>query len=269
MILRLVFLSCFCIKALTGLSQLPYAANGRSAVVEGKTVYYEETGEGMPLLLLHGFGRTTLDWQPYINELAKNHRVIVVDLPGHGRSDLLDTNDVYHHSLAALRIAGFIRTLKLDSLHVMGFSSGGIDALYMASMKTVPIKKMIVIAAQVKFSDSTSSFIGSLGGPYNFVSDTLEFEQLHGMENGKRIARQFYHFRLQKNDPDISNEMLSSITAKTLIIHGAKDQAAPVSNAWTMARYIPRAQLWVWPDADHISIFYPENAELFLKRVKD
>ena len=271
MILRILITFCLSIVLNRVFSQLPYAANGRTEMVNGKNIYYEVTGSGTPLLLMHGFNRSAEDWKPYVEELSRTYRVIAVDLPGHGRSDILDSGDAYHHSLASLHLAKFVKQIQLDSFHIMGFSSGGISALYMAALygKKLPVKKMIVIAAQVKFSDSTKSFIGSLGSPNNFVTDSIEMLQLHGIDKGMRLARQFFDFRLPSNDPDITPKMLNAIQSETLVIHGALDPAAPVGNAWIMGRYIPRVRLWIWPAADHISIFFPEHREVFMKGVKD
>ncbi len=269
MISRFLITCCLSIFLNSSFSQLPYASNGRTEMVNGKNIYYEETGSGTPLLLMHGFNRTAEDWKPYVKDLSRNYRVIAVDLPGHGRSDVLDSGNAYHHSLASLHLAKFVKQIQLDSFHIMGFSSGGISALYMAAFNKLPVKKMIIIAAQVKFSDSTRSFIGSLGSPNNFVTDSIEMSQLHGPEKGMRLARQFYDFRLPSNDPDITPDRLGSIQAETLVIHGALDPAAPVGNAWIMGRYIPRVSLWIWPDADHISIFFPEHKEVFMKGVRD
>jgi pimeloyl-ACP methyl ester carboxylesterase len=50
-------------------------------------LYYEIHGEGQPLLLIHGLGSSTRDWELQVPEFAKSHRVITFDLRGHGRSD--------------------------------------------------------------------------------------------------------------------------------------------------------------------------------------
>src|SRR5215204_1924906 len=78
-------------------AQKPAGPNGKFATIKDLKVYYEDTGRGMPLLLLHGFGRTGSDWDLFKPELSKFHRLITIDLPGHGRSDLMDTTDVYLH----------------------------------------------------------------------------------------------------------------------------------------------------------------------------
>lgn len=255
-----------CLLVSSTSAQLPASANGKYHSVNGQKVYYEESGQGPALLLLHGFGRTLDDWKPFVADLAKSYRVIAIDLPGHGRSDLMDSTEIYLHKQAAVQVMGLIEALKLDSLSIMGFSSGAFITLYLATMKPAMAKKIIVIAGQLYFSDATRSFISSLGGPDNFVTNPGEYRQLHGATKGSLIARQFWHFRKLYGDPAFTPDILASIRAKTLIVHGDDDPAAPVENAFMMFRHIPDAHLWILPYAEHIGFFLPENQQEFLRQ---
>lgn len=76
-----IFLSHSVVKA-----QEPVAPNGKFIDANGAKIYIEEYGQGEPLILLHGFGRTLEDWKPYIPEFSKRYRVIAWDMRGHGRS---------------------------------------------------------------------------------------------------------------------------------------------------------------------------------------
>lgn len=248
-------------------AQLP--ATGKFITVDNRKVYYEESGKGAPLLLLHGFARSGEDWNSMIPELSKSNRVIVVDLPGHSRSDLIDTTQIYLHKKATEIIFGFLDLMKLDSLNVMGFSSGGIIALHMATLQPHRVKKMIIMGAQIEFSKSTREFINSLGGHFNFVTSQKEMTSIHGKNKGELIARQFYHFKDLKGDPLFSPEVLSAIMAKTLIVHGDDDPAAPVDNAWIMFKNIKGAHLWIIPYGEHIGILSKENEQEMKKRVTE
>src|SRR5687768_10012503 len=95
-------------------AQEPVGPNGKFATIKGIKIYYEDTGKGMPLLLLHGFKRTASDWKPFTPTLSKYNRIISVDLPGHGRSDYMDTTDVYLHKSASEYIIGLLDALHID-----------------------------------------------------------------------------------------------------------------------------------------------------------
>lgn len=78
-------------------AQLPMDPAGRLVSVGGRSAYIEERGAGNPVVLLHGWGATTTTWNVHIDTLAAHHRVIAVDLPGHGRSSPLDTSIVFRN----------------------------------------------------------------------------------------------------------------------------------------------------------------------------
>jgi 3-oxoadipate enol-lactonase len=90
---------------------------------DGCQLHYEEYGHGAPLLLVHGLGSSTLDWEFQTAVLAAHYRVIVLDLRGHGRSD----KPVEHYSIAGFAedVAALIEHLKLGPVHLVGISMGG------------------------------------------------------------------------------------------------------------------------------------------------
>jgi pimeloyl-ACP methyl ester carboxylesterase len=267
------FTVCFALQLLLGLptkAQVPVAANGHFVTVKGLKLYYEETGKGMPLLLLHGFGRTASDWQPYTPELSKNNRVIAFDLPGHGRSDYMDTTDVYLHKRAAEYLLGALDALHIDSVNVLGHSSGGFITLYMATLRPELIKRIIVVDGQVYYSKTTRSVITSLGGPEkNPVLRLDTLIKIHGKQKGILIGKQFWNFRKLYGDPSFTPDVLSTITAKAFIIHGDNDPVAPVTNAWEMYQNIPQAHLWIVPNGGHVPQIGARNQEEFIRRVQE
>ena len=249
-------------------AQEPVAPNGKFVTVKGLKLYYEETGKGMPLLLMSGFGRTASDWRPYTPELSKYFRVIALDIPGHGRSDYMDTTDVYLHKRAAEYIIGLLDSLHIDSVNVLGASSGGFITLYIATLRPQLTKRIIVIGGQVYYSNTTREC------HYVFrrsrEKSRCHIERLikaHGKQKGTLIARQFWNFRKLYGDPSFTPDVLSTIQARALIIHGDKDPIAPVSNAWEMYQNIPKANLWVVPHAGHVPFIEPGNHDDFMRRI--
>ncbi|HNV30685.1 MAG TPA: alpha/beta hydrolase, partial [Cyclobacteriaceae bacterium] len=80
---RLTYFFILCLIVLNigySFCQLPTTPNGKFVDANGIKIYYEEYGQGEPLLLLHGFGGTTDDWRPFIQEYSKNYRVIAWDM---------------------------------------------------------------------------------------------------------------------------------------------------------------------------------------------
>ncbi len=95
-------------------------------------IEYDRTGEGEPLLLLHGTGGSRRHWRPVIGLLAASHDVIAVDLPGHGESD--SPPDDHSPIGYAAQLAAFLTELDIDRAHVAGDSVGGWTALELAKL---------------------------------------------------------------------------------------------------------------------------------------
>ena len=94
----------------------------------GLRIHYEDHGAGAPVVLLHG-GLVTghLMWSNHVPALARNHRVLVPDSRGHGRTDNPEGRLAY--DLMADDCAAFIEALGLDRPAVVGYSDGAQTAL--------------------------------------------------------------------------------------------------------------------------------------------
>jgi pimeloyl-ACP methyl ester carboxylesterase len=172
-------------------AQEPVSPNGKFATVKSLKIYYEDTGKGVPLLLIHGFTGTCSQWKDFIPEFSKSYRVIAIDLPGHGRSDYMDTTDVYSHKRAAEYIVALLNELHIDSLYVIGGSSGGMITLYIATLRAELAKKIVVIAGQVYFSSTTRNLITSMGPGTEDPKRLDSIIYTHGKIKGTLLLRQF------------------------------------------------------------------------------
>ena len=109
--------------------------------VKDATYWYEIHGEGVPIVLLHGFTGSTATWQPFIEAYKDNIQVIAIDLPGHGRTDTplgksmeeccWDLKQLFHY-------------LQLDKFHLLGYSMGGRTALSFAMMYPKHVQSLVL-----------------------------------------------------------------------------------------------------------------------------
>ncbi len=101
-----------------------------SATINGITLHYEVQGTGEPLLLVHGLGSSAQDWEEQFAFFAKSHRVIAVDLRGHGRS----AKPQGPYSIAGFSddVAALLHQLQASAAHVVGISMGGAVAFQLA-----------------------------------------------------------------------------------------------------------------------------------------
>ncbi|MFC3198058.1 alpha/beta fold hydrolase [Parapedobacter deserti] len=115
------------------------------AKLTGIDMYYEIYGEGDPVLLLHGsFWPIAFTWGELIPALAKNRKVIAVELDGHGHTPLTDRDMTY--ALHAKDVAEAIRYLKFDQVDVFGYSFGGTVALQLIVDNPDLVNKAIIMS---------------------------------------------------------------------------------------------------------------------------
>lgn len=103
---------------------MPYFRN------DGCQLHYEEYGFGTPVVLLHGLGSSTRDWENQKSALAAHYKVILFDLRGHGRSDRPREN--YSIEGFADDVLALLDQLQLQQVHLVGISMGGMVAFQLA-----------------------------------------------------------------------------------------------------------------------------------------
>lgn len=107
------------------------------------SLYYKAIGNGPPLLLIHGLGSSSRDWEKQVESFSKSFQVYAVDLRGHGRSD--KPRGPYSISTFAGDIYKLISKLKLRSPHLVGISLGGMVAFELAVRYPNLLKSMVIV----------------------------------------------------------------------------------------------------------------------------
>ena len=102
----------------------------RYATVQGHRVRYWEEGSGPPIVLVHGLANSVITWRKNIEPLARDFRVIALDLPGHGLSDMPMVR--FGLSEGAAFLAAFLDEVDVERAHLAGNSMGGAVALELA-----------------------------------------------------------------------------------------------------------------------------------------
>jgi len=233
----------------------PAQPEGRFASVNGMQMYFEVYGEGRPLVLLHGFKASSQIWKPIILDFAKQHRVIVPDLRGHGRST--NPTKQFTHRQAALDVFGLLDLLKIDRFNAIGISSGGMALLHMATQRPERIEAMILIGATAYFPEESRAIMGQTTIESMTPEEWQKAREIHkhGDEQIRDLVRQFQALKDSYDDMNFTPPFLSKIRASTLIIHGDRDPFFPVQMALEMYRAMPHAYLWVIPNGGHVPVF--------------
>lgn len=121
--------------------------------VGGHALHVEQQGSGSPLLLLHGFTGSTETLRGSTERLAVRHRVMAVDLPGHGRSDAPDDVAAYRMEACAQQLAAVLDRLGIERTHLLGYSMGGRVALGFVALQPTRVRSAILVGASAGLAD--------------------------------------------------------------------------------------------------------------------
>jgi len=106
------------------------------------TLFFQEYGNGQPLIILHGLLGSLDNWHTLSKTFARSFRVLAVDLRNHGRSPHSDT---LTYAAMADDVLELMDTQRLDSSHVIGHSMGGKVAMALALANPTRVSKLIVV----------------------------------------------------------------------------------------------------------------------------
>ena len=233
------------------------AAVGKMLGVNGIEMYYETSGKGQPLVLLHGFNSSGATWAGLVPEFARSYQVIVPDLRGHGRS----TNPAkqFTHRQSALDVFALLDALGIAQFKAMGISTGGMTLIHMATHQPSRVDAMVLIGATIYFPEQARAIMrtATVESLTPDVYDRRRQIHKHGDEQIRELQRQFHGFKDSYDDMNFTRPYLSTVSARTLIVHGDRDQFFPVEIPLEMYRSIPNALLWIIPQGGHVPIFDP------------
>lgn len=102
------------------------------ASVNDVTLYYEETGDGPPIVFCHEFAGDYRSWQPQVDAFSGTHRCITYSHRGYFPSDVPEDLDAYTQELLVDDLRGLLDHLGIERAHIVGLSMGGNVALNFA-----------------------------------------------------------------------------------------------------------------------------------------
>lgn len=235
---------------------------------QGAKIYWDQQGEGAPLLLIMGLGWTSHMWHRSRPVLSTHFRTIALDNRGVGQSDV--PPGPYSISLMASDAAAVLDAAGVERAHILGVSMGGMIAQEFALQYPHRVRSLILgctapggphaVQAEREVIDlllaprgnpeeaakAVYPYIYDPGTPAERMEEdlavrrpwfpTLEayLAQLHGIMAWEAYSR------------------LPQIAAATLVIHGESDRLVPPENGRRIAARIPNAKVVMIPDASHI-----------------
>lgn len=272
-IFGLVFISTLWISCNPGTKTFEYGSNnGRHVKISGKEIYYEEYGQGTPLLLLSGGGlhRSIKDFGKCIPDLSKRYRVIAPDTPGQGRSEQTDS---LSYDLLTDFMSQLIDSLEIDSAYVMGLSDGAIVTLLLADKRPDKVKKVVAVGA----NNGTRGFVL----PAGFHLDSVQFPLVDEWAKHHTKDIEWYNTLIPKKDWRKMATNLNSmwyakeyfpmsvyadIKIPVMIVLGDRDDIS-IEHGLEMHRLIKNSQYCVLPNTTHE--VFAERPDLINKIVMD
>ena len=232
---------------------------------------YDVSGEGEPLVLVHGWSGTRSAWAFQVPVLAERHRVVAVDLRGHGDSDKPPGDDEYSIARCADDLDRLLAELRLERAIVMGQSMGTLVAQQLCLDHPGRVTALVLAGA---LADSPPA--GRIVGPW--VEHIVAEIQAKGFEASLREVVPFWFSpgfdpeRVRafvaeslKTAPHAAvafcralsgtnlRDRLTEIRVPTLLIVGERDGRTPVAESELMNRLIPDAWLKVVKGAGHMA----------------
>ncbi|HWU22121.1 MAG TPA: alpha/beta hydrolase [Nocardioides sp.] len=248
-------------------------ARGSSIDAAGISTHYHDVGEGDPVLFLHGSGpgvSAYANWQHALPFIGERARVVAPDIVGFGHTDR--PSDV-RYSLRTWtdHVWGFLDTLGLERVSVVGNSLGGRIALQMAEDDQSRLDRLVLMGspgvgmtltdglkALRAYEPSPEAMRDLLRGHFAvdpaLITDELvriryEASAAPGAHEAYRLM--FFHPDHAGSELAITEEQVRAVTRPTLLVHGREDNIVPVDVALTMLRLLPDADLHVFARCGH------------------
>lgn len=228
-----------------------------SIVRNGRRLHFVATGDGPPVVLVHGLGASWRWWQRNIGPLAREHRVYALDLGR--REDWLRGRDRVRPTEAADVLGDWFAAMGLQGVRLIGHSMGGLMAVQLTAARPALVERLVLVdAAVLPFAAGLGRLTLRAIGPV--PERTLEFTRL---VVGSAI----------RTNPLVilktAREMLSvdgvsaarAVRCPTLIVWGERDPMVPISNAYRLQATIPGSRLVIVPGSGHNPMYY--RAEIF------
>jgi 3-oxoadipate enol-lactonase len=225
---------------------------------------FKESGQGVPIILLHGFPFNNSIWDKVVPHLAGYARLICPDLRGHGKSPAPD--GIYSMESMASDIALLMDTLSIEKAILVGHSMGGyISLAFIAEFQQRCIGLGLVASgANADLPEKRKSRYQIIADLEVNGTDTILANMPDSLTNSPEVKHKVIEMiqmtpipglvgalKGMAERPDRMN-LLPAISVPTLIVAGDNDKIIPIEAATRMAQKIPDCKLEIIPGAAHM-----------------
>ncbi|MBB5468166.1 pimeloyl-ACP methyl ester carboxylesterase [Paraburkholderia sp. CI2] len=240
----------------------------------------------VPLVMNIHFTGTMDHWDPAVTDgLAQNREVILFNNAGISSSSGTVPESIEE---MAANAGAFIEALGLKQVDVLGFSMGGLIAQELAIAKPLLVRRVILVGTGPRSGEGMATLTPEaqeiFGASYANPDDLWLRVHFSHSEASQAAGRGFvgrFRLRADNRDPEASDKVapaqlaalakwgaprenpydyLDALKQPTLVVNGDNDVIIYSINSWHLQQHIPNAQLILYPDANHGSLYqYPER----------
>ena len=245
------------------------------ALVNGVQIYYETSGEGLPLILCYGLGGNTTQWSPQVSEFSQRYRLILWDPRGHGRSGSPREQERYGLEISATDLLGLMDHLEISRAYVGGLSMGAgistrfalahperVDALLIIDSATALGLPTQPEARAMREKTIELALTEGMEAVYRYAIEAnpnMAGRARQGPEAAKGIMEMYQaldptgyaHSIRAILDAESTADRLSQIQVPTLVLAGEEDPALPAARL--THEKISGSKMVVIPGAGHLS----------------
>ncbi len=215
---------------------------------DNSNIYYEAYGNGPAMVLLHGFLESSTIWKNYVTPLSEKYTVIIIDLPGHGKSETI--TEAHTMELMAKVINELLLSLKISQAILVGHSMGGYISLAFTELFEEKVLKLILLNStteadteerklnrsravkiiQHEKNSFLSMAIANLFSPTSRLSFATEIKTLIKEAQGFSPQGIIANIKGMRDREDRSH-ILKSFSKEKWIICGTEDSIVPLSTS--------------------------------------
>ena len=199
------------------------APTGNYAEVNGMKMYYEVSGEGDPLIVLHGAYMNIETMGEIVPALAKAHKVYVIEFQGHGRTNDIDRPITYPN--LASDVAAFMDEVGIEKADIFGYSMGAAAGLRLAIDHPEKVDRLVAASVSYDMAGSQPEFLEMIPtmAPEMFVGTFME-EAWKALAPDPTAFRPFVERMIAlEHEPLAWGDEVETLEAPVLIIAGDSD----------------------------------------------
>lgn len=255
-------------------------------IANGVAFRYMDTGTGeKTILLIHGYLESMEVWEKLLHPLGKQYRIIALDVPGHGISEV--KGDVHTMSFLAETAAALLDKLSIKSVTAIGHSMGGYIAMAFAKSRPDLCEKLVLLHSTPDgdtpekkqnrereiaiIEGGRKELLATTNPGKSFAQDTRKkfYEEIDSMEQQAMITEDEGIIALLKGMMlrEDMNDLIDSMGERVLMIFGKKDEYMPLEYCESLIAKHPKAKVLWLENSGHCG--YIEEPKLFVEGLID